>query len=170
MPSPPRNRGRSRKTACRTELLAGFDPLHGGFGPGPKFPPHSTLLYMLYRLCVEKDPALENACRLTLDAMRRGGLHDHLQGGIFRYCVDREWAIPHFEKMLYDQAMALWCFALAHRVLGDEAHKAMAAGIIRCLEETFALDEPVRHRLRRRHGAPRRRDLCLAATTRSRRR
>ncbi|HEX7501890.1 MAG TPA: DUF255 domain-containing protein, partial [Acidobacteriota bacterium] len=122
------------------ELLAGFDPLHGGFGPGPKFPPHSTLLYMLYRLCAEKHPGLEDACRRTLDAMRRGGLHDHLQGGIFRYCVDREWTIPHFEKMLYDQAMALWCFALAYRVLGDEADRTMAAGVVRCLEETFALD------------------------------
>jgi uncharacterized protein YyaL (SSP411 family) len=122
------------------ELLAGLDPLHGGFGPGPKFPPHSTLLYMLYHLCAEGNAGLEQACRLTLDAMRRGGLHDHLQGGIFRYCVDREWTIPHFEKMLYDQAMALWCFALAHRVLGDEANKAMAAGIVRCLEETFTLD------------------------------
>jgi uncharacterized protein len=122
------------------ELLAGFDPLHGGFGPGPKFPPHSTLLYMLYRLSGEPHPGLEDACRRTLDAMRRGGLHDHLQGGIFRYCVDREWTIPHFEKMLYDQAMALWCFALARRVLGDEAHAAMAAGIVRCLEETFVLD------------------------------
>jgi uncharacterized protein YyaL (SSP411 family) len=121
-------------------LLAGFDPLHGGFGPGAKFPPHSTLLYMLYRLSHEKDPALENACRLTFDAMRRGGLHDHLQGGIFRYCVDREWTIPHFEKMLYDQALALWCCALAYRVLGDVAHKTMAVGIVRCLEETFALD------------------------------
>ena len=121
-------------------LLAGLDPLHGGFGPGPKFPPHSTLLYMLYRQSVEKHPGLEEACRLTLNAMRRGGLHDHLQGGIFRYCVDREWAIPHFEKMLYDQAMALWCFALAYRVLADEACKTMAAGILRCLEETFAMD------------------------------
>ena len=122
------------------ELLAGLDPLHGGFGPGPKFPPHSTLLYMLYRLGVEKHPGLEQACRRTLGAMRRGGLHDHLQGGIFRYCVDREWTVPHFEKMLYDQAMALWCFALAFRVLGDEADQAMAMGVVRCLEETFAMD------------------------------
>jgi uncharacterized protein YyaL (SSP411 family) len=122
------------------ELLAGFDPHHGGFGPGPKFPPHSTLLYMLYRLCNEKHPGLENACRRTLDAMRLGGLHDHLQGGIFRYCVDREWTIPHFEKMLYDQALALWCYALASRVLGARSYRDMAAGIVRCLEETFAMD------------------------------
>ncbi len=122
-------------------LLAALDPLHGGFGPGPKFPPHSTLLFMLYRLSGEKHAGLENACRITLDAMRRGGLHDHLQGGIFRYCVDRAWAIPHFEKMLYDQAMAFWCYALAYRVLGDGAYKTMAAGIRRCLEETFAMGE-----------------------------
>jgi len=122
------------------ELLAGHDPLHGGFGMAQKFPPHSTLLYMLYRLSVENQPGLEKACRLTLDAMRRGGLHDHLQGGGFRYCVDRRWTIPHFEKMLYDQAMALWVYALAFRVLGEEAYREMAAGIVRCLEETFALD------------------------------
>ncbi len=122
------------------ELLAGHDPLHGGFGTAQKFPPHSTLLYMLYRLSHTGHAGLENACRLTLDAMRRGGLHDHLQGGIFRYCVDRRWTIPHFEKMLYDQAMALWVYALAFRVLGEEAYREMAAGIVRCLEETFALD------------------------------
>ncbi|HSQ35671.1 MAG TPA: hypothetical protein VLQ89_06745, partial [Candidatus Binatia bacterium] len=121
-------------------LLAGHDPLYGGFGTGQKFPPHSTLLYMLYRLSHAGHAGLENACRLTLDAMRRNGLHDHLQGGVFRYCVDRRWTIPHFEKMLYDQAMALWAFALAFRVLGDEAYKEMAVGIVRCLEETFAMD------------------------------
>ncbi len=130
----------ARPDALIAELLAGHDPLYGGFGMGQKFPPHSTLLFMLYRLCTESHPGLEKACRLTLDAMRRGGLHDHLQGGIFRYCVDRQWTVPHFEKMLYDQAMALWVFALAFRVLGDEAYKEMAEGLVRCLEETFAMD------------------------------
>ena len=122
------------------ELLAEHDPVYGGFGLGQKFPPHSTLLYMLYRLCVESHPEIEKACRLTLDSMCRGGLRDHLQGGIFRYCVDRQWTIPHFEKMLYDQAMALWCFALARRVLGSVAYKDMAEGIVRCLERSFARD------------------------------
>ena len=126
--------------ALHAGLLAGHDPLHGGFGLGQKFPPHSTLLFMLYRLCVEEDPEIAGACRLTLDAMRRGGLHDHLQGGLFRYCVDRLWTIPHFEKMLYDQAMALWVYALAFRVLKDEGYKDMAAGIVRSLEETFAIN------------------------------
>jgi hypothetical protein len=121
-------------------LLALFDSRHGGFGTDQKFPPHSTLLYMLYSQCVGPHAGLERACRLTLERMRRGGLHDHLQGGIYRYCVDREWTVPHFEKMLYDQAMALWWSALAARVLDDEAQARMAAGVVRCLEETFALD------------------------------
>jgi uncharacterized protein len=122
------------------ELLAEHDPVYGGFGLGQKFPPHSTLLYLLYRLCVDSHPEIEKACRLTLDSMCRGGLRDHLQGGIFRYCVDRQWTIPHFEKMLYDQAMALWCFALARRVLGSVAYQDMAEGIVRCLERSFARD------------------------------
>jgi uncharacterized protein YyaL (SSP411 family) len=121
-------------------LLARFDSQHGGFGSAAKFPPHSTLLYMLYALCVEPHAALERVCRLTLERMRRGGLHDHLQGGIFRYSVDRAWTIPHFEKMLYDQALALWWSALACRVLDDEASGKMAAGVLRCLEQTFAMD------------------------------
>lgn len=121
-------------------LVSFFDPIQGGLGTGAKFPPHSTMLYLLYRLSVEDHPDARRACSLTLEAMRRRGLHDHLQGGIFRYCVDRTWAVPHFEKMLYDQAMALWGYALAYRVFRNEADKSMAEGIIRCLEETFEKD------------------------------
>jgi len=66
---------------------------------------------------------VQAVCRKTLDAMRLRGLTDHLQGGIFRYCVDRQWTIPHFEKMLYDQAMALWCYSLAYKVVGETGIK-----------------------------------------------
>ncbi len=69
--------------------------------------------------------------------MRLRGLNDHLQGGIFRYCVDNEWTIPHFEKMLYDQAMALWTYSLAYRVTAKDEYRKMASDIIRCLDETF---------------------------------
>jgi uncharacterized protein YyaL (SSP411 family) len=114
-----------------------YDPVFGGFGSGQKFPPHATLLYLLYTLSVEKNPVAEEMCRKTLDAMMRGGLNDHLQGGIFRYCVDREWTIPHFEKMLYDQAMALWCYALAWKITAVESYKRMALAIVRCLDDSF---------------------------------
>ncbi|MCA1809202.1 MAG: DUF255 domain-containing protein [Lentisphaerae bacterium] len=121
-------------------LLAGFDRELGGVGHGAKFPPHATLLFILYQLAVAGRPEMEEVCRRTLTAMRRGGLHDHLQGGVFRYCVDPRWTIPHFEKMLYDQALGLWCHALAARVLSCPASRRMAGGIMRCLRETFELD------------------------------
>jgi uncharacterized protein YyaL (SSP411 family) len=114
-----------------------YDPDNGGFGYGPKFPPHSTLLYLLYQLGIEESPSIKTICVKTLDAMMLRGLNDHLQGGIFRYCVDHEWTIPHFEKMLYDQAMALWVYSLAFRVTGNEAYRRMAERIVKCLDETF---------------------------------
>jgi len=119
------------------DLLTYFDSAEGGFGKGQKFPPHTTLLYLLYLLCVEKNESIYKMISTTLDAMRLGGLNDHLQGGIFRYCVDRKWTIPHFEKMLYDQAMALWCYALAYKIMDKKAYKVMAEKILRCLEECF---------------------------------
>jgi len=138
-----------------------FDSENGGFGYGQKFPPHSTLLFMLYRMAADgmgTDSLIETGTAghtgdnaddhalfsemvtATLDAMMMRGLNDHLQGGIFRYCVDREWTIPHFEKMLYDQAMALWSYSLAFRVTGLERYRWMAESIVRCLDETFLRD------------------------------
>ena len=117
-----------------------FDNEHGGFGAGQKFPPHSTLLYMLYQLSVSHDESLSEMITKILDAMMLRGLHDHLQGGIYRYCVDREWTIPHFEKMLYDQAMALWNYSLAYRVTGRDHYRMMAEKIVKCLDETFLHD------------------------------
>ena len=121
-------------------LLSYYDAEYGGFGPAQKFPPHSTLLYLLHFLCVENNSDVQTLCRKTLDAMRLRGLNDHLQGGIFRYCVDRQWTIPHFEKMLYDQAMALWCYSLAYKVIGENEYKKMAESIVRCLNDCFADD------------------------------
>ena len=121
-------------------LLSYYDPDYGGFGRGQKFPPHSTLLYLLYFLCVENNNEVQTICCKTLDAMSMKGLNDHLQGGIFRYCVDSKWTIPHFEKMLYDQAMALWCYSLAYKVIGKNGYKEMAESIVRCLDDCFAND------------------------------
>jgi len=121
-------------------LVEFFDREQGGFGAGQKFPPHSTLLYMLYRLSVSPDETLSEMVTTTLDAMMMRGLNDHLQGGIYRYCVDREWTIPHFEKMLYDQAMALWSYSLAHRMTGREHYRMMSEKIVKSLDETFLHD------------------------------
>lgn len=117
-----------------------YDPVNGGFGTNQKFPPHSSLLYLLYQPGIDDSPSIMTICTKTLDSMRLRGLNDHLQGGVFRYCIDREWTIPHFEKMLYDQAMALWCYSLAYRVLGNESNKKMAEKILRCLDDSFEND------------------------------
>ncbi len=124
-----------------TESLSEYyDYEYGGFGGGQKFPPHSTLLFMLHQLSLRNDDAVEEMVVNTLDNMMLRGLNDHLQGGIFRYCVDREWTIPHFEKMLYDQAMALWNYSLAYRVTDREQYKTMAEKITGSLGETFLQD------------------------------
>ncbi len=117
-----------------------YDAQNGGFGRDQKFPPHSSLLFLLYQLAIDESPSIKTICSKTLDSISLRGLNDHLQGGIFRYCVDSEWTIPHFEKMLYDQAMALWCFSLAYRVIGKPAYKTMAEKILKCLEECFNVE------------------------------
>lgn len=114
-----------------------YDPANGGFGHAQKFPPHSTLLYLLYQLSLDDSPSIKTICLKTLDSMMMRGLNDHLQGGIFRYCVDPAWNIPHFEKMLYDQAMALWTYSLAARVTAINKYTRMAEKILRCLDESF---------------------------------
>jgi hypothetical protein len=122
------------------ELASQYDHDNGGFGFGHKFPPHSTLLFLLYHLTVKDDAEEREICISTLDAMMLRGLNDHLQGGIFRYCVDREWTIPHFEKMLYDQAMALWSYSLGYKLTGRADYKRMAGRIMKCLDECFEQD------------------------------
>jgi uncharacterized protein len=128
------------ESSLATTLSKYYDPENGGFGTGQKFPPHSSLLYLLYQISLEDSPTIKTICSKTLDAIIMRGLNDHLQGGIFRYCVDREWTIPHFEKMLYDQAMALWCYSIAYRVIGKESYKKMAERILKCLNESFISD------------------------------
>jgi uncharacterized protein YyaL (SSP411 family) len=130
----------SEESALMKTLSSYYDAKNGGFGHGQKFPSHSTLLYLLYQLAIDDSPSIKTIVTKTLGAMCRRGLNDHLQGGIFRYCVDAEWTIPHFEKMLYDQALALWTYSLAFRVTATVEYKTMADSILRCLEESFRDD------------------------------
>ena len=128
---------KSREADLINIISGYFDSEKGGFGNGHKFPSHSTILHLLYFLSVEENTVVKAICIKTLDAMRLRGLNDHLQGGIFRYCVDPEWTIPHFEKMLYDQSMALWVYSLAFRITGNLPYLRMSEDILRCLEDSF---------------------------------
>ena len=109
------------------ELASAFDPRWGGFGGAPKFPsaPSIHLLLRHYRRTGEKNAL--NMAVLTLDQMARGGMYDHLGGGFHRYSVDERWLVPHFEKMLYDNAQLATLYAEACKVTG----RAMYARVVR---------------------------------------
>jgi uncharacterized protein len=94
-----------------------YDPVHGGFGGAPKFPPPSAIEFLLGR--GEHEMALA-----TLRAMARGGIHDQLGGGFARYAVDATWTVPHFEKMLYDNALLARAYLHGWLVTGDEELRA----------------------------------------------
>jgi uncharacterized protein YyaL (SSP411 family) len=108
------------------KLLGRFDPQHGGFGDRPKFP-NTMCLDVLLRCGVEEhhEHAAESV-RLALTRMRAGGIWDHLGGGFHRYSTDARWLVPHFEKMLYDNALLLRLYTDAFRAFGDAALAATA--------------------------------------------
>jgi len=107
-------------------LKESFDPEYGGFGGAPKFPPHSALEFLLLR----PEPEAREKALKTLDKMAAGGIYDHLGGGFARYSVDAVWLVPHFEKMLYDNAQLVQRYAEAYRQTGRARYKEV-------LEETL---------------------------------
>ena len=107
-------------------IMGGFDWEHGGFGGAPKFPQVPTLEFLLR---VRAEPWAEqahDALRLTLDRMATGGIYDHLGGGFARYAVDRVWLVPHFEKMLYDNALLARLYLRAGQELGEPRYTEIA--------------------------------------------
>ncbi len=84
--------------------LNNFDEFNGGFGTAPKFPQETVLFLLLNQAVQQRDSALLGTVIQTLDAMQQGGIHDQVGGGFHRYATDPEWLVPHFEKMLYNQA------------------------------------------------------------------
>ncbi|MFA6111681.1 MAG: thioredoxin domain-containing protein [Candidatus Latescibacterota bacterium] len=110
--------------AAYQELANSFDDRRGGFGEAPKFPsPHSLLFLLRYGERHGEPRALEMVER-TLRAMRRGGIFDQLGFGFHRYSTDRDWLVPHFEKMLYDQALLMVAYTEAFLVTGSSDYAA----------------------------------------------
>jgi hypothetical protein len=103
-----------------TKLAGEIDRAHGGFGAAPKFPHPQALDLMLRRSRVSGDAVVREAALLSLDAMARGGIHDQVGGGFHRYSVDARWAVPHFEKMLYDNALLAPVYLHAYQVSGRD--------------------------------------------------
>jgi len=102
------------------QFKSSYEPLYGGFGRAPKFPHPASLGFMLrYHARTGAKDALDTSL-FTLRKMADGGMHDHIGGGFHRYSVDNEWHVPHFEKMLYDQAQLAWSYLDAYQITRDE--------------------------------------------------
>jgi uncharacterized protein len=100
-------------------LLSAVDPVHGGLSGAPKFPNAPIFRFFWNEMFRRRDPAFGQALRAMLEAMNAGGIYDHLGGGYARYSTDAEWLVPHFEKMLYDNAQILELLALVHSLWPD---------------------------------------------------
>ncbi|MCE0523174.1 MAG: thioredoxin domain-containing protein [Methylacidiphilales bacterium] len=123
-----------------------FDSREGGFGGAPKFPRPVNLQFLLH-LAAKKEPTPQDAdtargmALFTLRKMAAGGMHDHLGGGFHRYSVDAEWHVPHFEKMLYDQAQLAQVYLAAHQISGDAVFARVARNILQYVEHDLTSPE-----------------------------
>jgi uncharacterized protein len=116
------------------DLLSAHDRRYGGFGGAPKFPRPSELLFLLREHRRKGDRAPLDAVLQTLAAMAAGGIHDHLGGGFHRYSVDGQWRVPHFEKMLYDQAQLVLAYNEAAQASGDRFFLDVAGDTLRYVQ------------------------------------
>ena len=113
-----------------SSLAESFDPEWGGFGGAPKFPPASTLEFLLRMAHGHGDERALAMARVTFDGIAAGGMYDLVGGGFHRYAVDEVWLVPHFEKMLYDNALLATAYLHGWAVTGTERHR-------RVVEETL---------------------------------
>ena len=112
------------------QLRKSFDPHWGGFGSAPKFPSTMSLELLLREVLNSESDEIQTIIATTLDAMASGGMYDHIGGGFSRYSVDEKWLVPHFEKMLYDQALLAKIYLHAGIVFGRQTWLDVATEII----------------------------------------
>ncbi len=106
-----------------------FDAEYGGFGAAPKFPTPHNLLFLLRHGVLEREASAVAMVEKTLDSMYQGGIYDHIGYGFARYSVDRKWLVPHFEKMLYDNALLAYTYLEAHQATGKQQYAQVASEI-----------------------------------------
>jgi hypothetical protein len=117
---------RRQLDAAAARLRESFDPKHGGFGGAPKFPAPMTLEFLLRTWRRTRDDGLLEMVTVTLDRMAEGGIHDQVGGGFARYSTDAHWLVPHFEKMLYDNAQLAHTYLEGYRATGQERYADVA--------------------------------------------
>ncbi len=117
---------RATVDALLRDLSRHFDERFGGFGRAPKFPPHGALRVLLREAAARKNVDALRLSTRTLDAMAHGGIRDHLGGGFHRYSTDERWRVPHFEKMLYDNALLAGIYAESAALGKNPEHARVA--------------------------------------------
>ena len=133
--------GTQQIEAAVRQLAASVDPVHGGFGGAPKFPAPMTLELLLRAWRRSGDPATLEMVRVTLDRMADGGINDQLGGGFARYATDARWLVPHFEKMLYDNALLAHAYLEAFRATGHARYAEVAARTLDFMLAELATDD-----------------------------
>jgi uncharacterized protein YyaL (SSP411 family) len=108
-----------------------FDPVNGGFGTAPKFPAAHRLLFLMRYWYRSDDPEVLKICEQTLASMRHGGIYDQLNSGFHRYSIDAAWKVPHFEKMLCDQALLAMAYTDAFMITGKPSCRSIAEDILK---------------------------------------
>ena len=135
----------STVTSAVTHLVGGFDSEWGGFGAAPKFPSTMNIDLLLRSNATHPNAAALHVSTTSLDAMASGGIYDHLGGGFARYSVDREWLVPHFEKMLYDQALLVRVYLHAYQVTQFPRYKQVVEEKAKEIRDAWtALNLPLR--------------------------
>jgi uncharacterized protein YyaL (SSP411 family)/aryl-alcohol dehydrogenase-like predicted oxidoreductase len=129
-PAPGTSVGLQELKTALAQYRADFDPRWGGFGRAPKFPPSVGLMLLLRCHLRFGDADALAMVRKTLDAMARGGMYDHVAGGFSRYSVDERWLVPHFEKMLYDNALLARAYLEGFQATGDPFHQRIATEVL----------------------------------------
>jgi uncharacterized protein YyaL (SSP411 family) len=129
--------------AALAYFLRSYDARHGGFaGNGPnKFPPSMSILFLLRRYERTGEKHLLAMVEHTLDAMRRGGIYDQIGGGLSRYSTDHQWLVPHFEKMLYDNALFMRALCETYRITRNERYKLWASDVLDYLNRDLSSPE-----------------------------
>jgi uncharacterized protein len=136
VPAGDRDPERTQLDSAVARLSAAFDAVHAGFGAAPKFPPPMTLEFLLRAWRRSGSASTLRMVTRTLDAIADGGIHDQLAGGFARYSTNAHWLVPHFEKMLYDNALLAHAYVEGYRATGTERYAEVARSTL-----DFMLDE-----------------------------
>ena len=123
------------------DLKEGFDDVYGGFSKAPKFPSPHQLLFLMHDTMKHPNETTLAMVNKTLESMYAGGIYDHVGGGFARYSVDNKWLVPHFEKMLYDNALLLRAYNLAYSITQNPLYKNVAYDILRFLKREMLSSE-----------------------------